>query len=119
MSVIFSYGDVSSIPGLVTRTISVSTNPETLPSYFTAFQLTLDFDPSVVDIVSWNIAESDPQSIQATNPQTPELVSQMGNFRMSGVSLTGIAPETNFFNTDLHATYRRKSWVPVFERGDR
>jgi len=119
MSVTFSYDDVSSVAGSVTRTISVATNADILPSYFTAFQLTLDFDPSIVDVVSWNIAESDPQSIQATNPQTPELASQSGNFRMSGVSLTGIAPGTNFFNTDLHATYRRKSWVPVFERGDR
>ena len=96
MSVIFSYGDVSSIAGSVTRTISVATNELTLPSYFTAFQLSLDFDPSVVDIVSWNIAESDPQSIQATNPTTPELASETGSFRVSGVSLTGIAPGTNF-----------------------
>lgn len=96
MSVTFSYDDVSSVAGSVTRTISVATNADILPSYFTAFQLTLDFDPSIVDVVSWNIAESDPQSIQATNPQTPELASQSGNFRMSGVSLTGIAPGTNF-----------------------
>ena len=96
MSVTFSYDDVSSVAGSVTRTISVATNADSLPSYFTAFQLTLDFDPSIVDVVSWNIAESDPQSIQATNPQTPELASQSGNFRMSGVSLTGIAPGTNF-----------------------
>jgi len=96
MSVVFSYGDVSSVAGTVTRTVSVATNELTLPSYFTAFQLTLDFDPSVIDIVSWSIAESDPQSIKATNPETPELASQSGNFRMSGVSLTGIAPGANF-----------------------
>jgi len=96
MSVVFTYEDVSSVPGIVTRTISVATNPSTLPNYFTAFQLNLNFDPSVVDVVDWTIAESDTQSIQATNPETPQEVSDSGSFRMSGVSLTGIEPGSNF-----------------------
>ena len=104
MSVVFAYGDVSSVPGIVTRTVSVSTNPETLPNYFTAFQLTLDFDPAMIDIIDWEVAASDSQSIQATNPLTPELASDSGNFRMSGVSLTGIAPGTSFLTlTYSHA----------------
>lgn len=97
MSVVFSYDDVSSVAGSVTRTISVATSSDTLPNYFTAFQLSLAFDPSIVDVVSWNVAESDPQSIHATNPVTPELASQSGSFRMSGVSLVGIPPATDFF----------------------
>lgn len=104
MSVTFTYGDVSSVPGIVTRTVSIATNAETLPGYFTAFQATLNFDPSVIDIVSWDIAASDPQAIKATNPTTPELASDSGLFRVSGVSLTGIAPATDFITiTYSHA----------------
>jgi len=104
MSVTFTYGDVSSVPGIVTRTVSIATNAETLPGYFTAFQATLNFDPSVIDILSWDIAASDPQAIKATNPTTPELASDSGLFRVSGVSLTGIAPATDFITiTYSHA----------------
>lgn len=112
MSVIFSYNDVSSVAGSVTRTVSVATDESILPGFFTAFQLTLAFDPSVIDIVGWNIAESDPQSIQATNPESPESASETGGLRVSGVSLTGIAPGTNF----LTLTYTQPAGAnPGFE----
>ena len=104
MSVTFTYADVSSVPGIVTRTVSVATNPDTLPSFFTAFQATLNFDPSAIDIISWEIAASDPQAIKATNPATPDIASDSGLFRVSGVSLTGIAPGTEFITiTYSHA----------------
>ena len=104
MSVTFTYADVSSVPGIVTRTVSVATNPDTLPSFFTAFQATLNFDPSAIDIISWEIAESDPQAIKATNPATPDIASDSGLFRVSAVSLTGIQPGTAFITiTYSHA----------------
>jgi Ca2+-binding RTX toxin-like protein len=111
MSVTFTYGDVSSEPSSVTRTVSVATDPELLPGFFTAFQLSLAFDASAVEILDWSIAASDPQAIKATNPATPEIASETGSFRLSGVSLTSIAPGTPF----LTLTYRHAPALdPVF-----
>lgn len=112
MSIIFTFGDVSSEPGVVTRTISVATDPDSLPGFFTAFQLNLAFDSSSVDILDWAIASADPQAIKVTNPATPELASDAGTFRLSGVSLNGLAPTTPF----LTITYSHALALdPVFQ----
>ena len=104
MAVNYEYGDVSASGNSVVRTVTISTNADVLPGFYTAFQATVNFDPTVVDLVSWDIAESDPQAIKATNPLTPDLASESGSIRVSGVSLSGISPGSPFLTlTYSHA----------------
>ncbi|MDA8549113.1 hypothetical protein N9K52_02295 [Litoricolaceae bacterium] len=112
MSIIFSYQDVSISSGVVTRKLSVSTNPDVLSTYFAAFQLWISFDPSVVTIESQSVNVSDPQALFAINPPSPEASSSAGLIKMAGLSLIGVAPGEAFFEiTYSHAA----GFDPVFE----
>lgn len=112
MSILFSYEDVSAANGVVTRKLSVATNTELVSQYFAAFQLWLSFDPSIVTIVSQSVTVDDPQALYAINPPNVDDSSSLGVIKMAGLSLTGVAPGTDFFEI----TYSHSASLdPVFE----
>ena len=112
MSILFSYEDLSTDNGVVTRKLSVSTNAEVVTQYFAAFQLWLSFDPAVVTVLSQSVTVADPQALFAINPPTAADSSSQGSIKMAGLSLTGVAPGTDFFEI----TYSHAASVdPVFE----
>lgn len=97
MSVFFTYEDVSSLDGIITRKIKLGTDTTKQTVHFASFQAEFKFASSEVTIISHTETIVDPNALFAINPTLPAETSASGSVRIAGLSLSGIAPGAKFF----------------------